>query len=371
MGNAQTPARSVDVMTAPAGCPEAVPVGDKVAFLTGMPGVVQVIETHMAFVFLTADLAFKLKKPVSFGYFDHRTLAARATACTEEVRLNRVLAGDIYLGTVPLVLSETGLAFGGDGPVVDGPVVDGPGVDGPVVDWLVQMRRLPADRMLDALIMARQASPSQAEVVAVLAHLARFYRRQQTSPPPAGLYLAHLQREQAVNSENLHQMARFLPEIPLARVTTDLEDRVARMSSEIAVREKAGLVVEGHGDLRPEHVCLTDPPVIFDRVETALELRVIDVFDEVGYLAAECALLGRPDLGVCLMRGLAEAGFAPPSPDLQTTFAMFRVVTRARLALDHLRDPSPRTPDKWPARARVYLTEAMRLSGPAPGRRGS
>lgn len=343
-------------MTAATGRPEAIPLGEKVAFLTAMPGVLQVIETHMAFVFLTGSLAFKLKKPVSFGYFDHHTLAARATACAEEVRLNRALAGDVYLGTVPLVQAGTQLALGGDGQVVD---------------WLVQMRRLPAERMLDAMISARQASPSQAEAAAVVAHLAGFYRHQQMSPPPAGLYLAHLQREQAVNSENLRLMAHYLPDTPLRPVTTVLQHRIAGMGPEILARETAGLVVEGHGDLRPEHVCLTEPLVIFDRVEAALELRVIDVFDEVGYLAAECTLLGRRDLGEHLIREMAAAGFAPPSPDLQTTYAMFRLVTRARLALDHLRDPSPTTPDKWPARARVYLAEAFRLSGLVPfGRRG-
>ena len=340
-------------MTAATGRTHEVPLTDKVAFLAAMPGVVQVIETHMANVFLTADFAFKLKKPVSFGYFDHRTLAARARACTEDVRLNRALAGDVYLGTVPLVLTRTGLGIGGDGAVVD---------------WLVQMRRLPAERMLDSLIRARQASPSQAELAELVAHLARFYRQQQKAPPPAGLYLGHLHREQAVNSENLQQMARFLSAIPLAPVTTDLQARIAQAGPAISAREAAGLVVEGHGDLRPEHVCLTDPPVIFDRVEAAAELRVIDVFDEVGHLAAECSLLGRPDLGDWLMRGLIDAGFAPPSAELQATYVMFRLVTRARLALDHLRDPSPSTPEKWPARARLYLTEAMRLTGRAPGR---
>lgn len=334
-------------MTAAADCPDAISIGEKVAFLTAMPGVEQVIETHMAFVFLTAGFAFKLKKPVSFGYFDHRTLTARAIACSEEVQLNQALAGDVYIGTVPLIQSGKHLALGGDGPVVD---------------WLVHMWRLPADRMLDAMITAGKAAPSEAEVAAVAGCLARFYRQQQMSPLPAGLYFAHLQREQAVNSENLHQMARFLPDIPLPLVTTGVEDRISRMLPELSAREAAGLVVEGHGDLRPEHVCLTDPPVIFDRVEAARELRVIDVFDEVGYLTAECTLLGRSDIGEGLMKGLTEAGFAPPSTALQTAYAMFRLTTRARLALDHLRDPAPRSPERWPVRARAYLAEAMRLS---------
>lgn len=341
-------------MTAALDRRNAMSLAEKVAFLAGMPGVVQVIETHMAFVFLTVAFAFKLKKPVNFGYFDHRTLAARARACTQEVRLNRALAADVYLGTVPLVLGKPGLSIGGDGAIVD---------------WLVQMRRLPADRMLDALIAAGPASPAPADVAPVVAHLARFYRQQQIALPPPGRYLTHLQREQAINVENLNQMAGYLSGLPMAVVTSHLQSRIPEMRAEISARESAGFVVEGHGDLRPEHVCLTDPPVIFDRVETTIELRVIDVFDEVGYLAAECTLTGRPDLGACLMRGMADSGFTPPSTDLQKTFAMFRLVTRARLALDHLRDPSPPTPEKWPKRARLYLTEALRLSGLGDGQR--
>lgn len=338
------------------GSMQVASLADKVAFLTALPSVVQVIETHMAYVFLTADQAFKLKKPVCFGYFDYRTVAARARACSEELRLNRALAGDVYLGTVPLVLTKAGLGVGGCGLIVD---------------WLIQMRRLPAQRMLDRLITSKTASPLQAEIAGVLTYLARFYRQQQKTAPPTGLYLRHLHREQAINLENLHQTAQVLPDIPLVSVTNDLQHRIDEMAAEISAREAAGLVVEGHGDLRPEHVCLTDPPIIFDRVETALELRIIDVFDEVGYLAAECVLLGRPDLGHWLIQGLTNEGFAPPSAKLQVTYAMFRLVTRARLALVHLRDPSPATPEKWPVRAGQYLTEAIRLSGQVPGCTGS
>ncbi len=94
---------------------EEVPLAEKVAHLSAMPGVGQVIETHMAFVFLTAEFAYKLKKPVSFGYFDHRSLSARARACAEEVRLNRPLAEGVYLGTVPLTVDDGALAVGETG----------------------------------------------------------------------------------------------------------------------------------------------------------------------------------------------------------------------------------------------------------------
>ena len=81
------------------------------------------------------------------------------------------------------------------------------------------------------------------------------------------------------------------PDAALALVTNDLKDRIVRMRAEITVRRTTGLVVEGQGGLRPEPVCLTAPRVVFDRVETALELRVIDVFDETGNLGAECTIL--------------------------------------------------------------------------------
>lgn len=321
-------------------------IDQKLAFLSALPGVSQVIETHMSYVFLNATSAFKLKKPVSFGYFDHRTRLARASACSEEMRLNRPLARQVYLEMIPLTQAGDQLALAGAGRVVD---------------WLVHMRRLPADRMLDVVI-AEKRGPSPDEVTALAALLADFYRVQQGSPPPAGLYYLHLQREQACNTANLTQMSRFLPDVPLPAILSGLNDRLDRAEPEIAAREKAGLVLEGHGDLRPEHVCLTDPLVIFDRVETALEMRLVDIYDEVRYLTAECAMLGRPDLLGTLMTALEAAGFAPPTPQTLLTYAAFRLVTRARLSLDHLRDTDPRTPDKWPARARDYLTEVVRLT---------
>lgn len=196
--------------------------------------------------------------------------------------MSRALAGDVYIGTTPLLQTKTGLTLD---------------EDGIVIDWLARMRRLPADRMLDVLIADLRIFLPDASVIALIAQLTQFYRKQQMSPPPAGIYLEHLLCEQAVNTENLNRMAQYLPGVPPARVTTEVERGLAHMSSEILEREAAALVIEGHGDLRPEHVCMTSPPVIFDRVETALELRLIDVFDEVGYLAAECRLLGFPDLG--------------------------------------------------------------------------
>src|SRR6185312_7889638 len=115
----------------------------KVAFLSEptafrVATAVQTVETHMSWIFLTGDRAFKLKKPVKFPYLDFSTVALREKYCRAELALNRRLAPDVYLRVVPMTLNEGQRLQIGDG--------------GEIVDWLVEMRRLPSDRMLDRLI---------------------------------------------------------------------------------------------------------------------------------------------------------------------------------------------------------------------------
>lgn len=312
------------------------------------------IETHTAFVLLTPDRALKLKKPVNLGYLDFRTLTARAQACHEELRLNRQLAGpDVYLGLLALVHARAGqqLALAPEGQAGHG---------GSVVDWLIEMRRLPAGRMLDEMLR-RGEEPERDEIATLFKQLADFYRARQADPPNEGFCLRHLRQESAVNVRHLHQMRAHLADSGSEKVSGMAEALILRHEGEIAQRDKARLIVEGHGDLRPEHVCLITPAVIYDRIEFSKEMRMIDIFDEVNYLGLECATLGATWVGPVGIASMRKAGFAPPSAGLQAAYGVFRCVTRARLAIDHLRDPAPRTPEKWPAQARAYLALAAKL----------
>jgi aminoglycoside phosphotransferase family enzyme len=234
-----------------------------------------------------------------------------------------------------------------------------------VVDWLVCMTRLPADRMLDARItvgLAAGQGPTLAEVGALANALNRFYLVQRLRRPLRGVYFGHLTKEQAANTQNLMELGHHLPSGAPVALLADLTERLVASQTEIAGREEAHLIVEGHGDLRPEHVCLTSPPVIFDRVETAQEMRIIDIYDEMGNLANECALLGRPDLRAVLFEPMLTTGLELPSHRLMATYGMFRLVTRARLSLDHLRDTDCKDPAKWIRRATDYLAAAAKIS---------
>jgi aminoglycoside phosphotransferase family enzyme len=68
-------------------------------------GSVELIETHISWIFLTDEFAYKLKKPVRFDFLDFSTAELRREACENEVKLNRRLAPGVYLGVVPVVVT--------------------------------------------------------------------------------------------------------------------------------------------------------------------------------------------------------------------------------------------------------------------------
>src|ERR1019366_6311732 len=169
----------------------SVPVStaDKVCFLSEpsayphSPQNVTLVETHMSFVFLAGGRAYKLKKPVRFPFLDFSTLRAREINCREELRLNRRLAAQVYLGIVPLNLSaDNRLSLGGDGDVVD---------------WLVVMRRLPADRMLDRMLIEGRLDDGLIDDLCET--LGDFYRRADRSAISPSAYAARFFREQMEN----------------------------------------------------------------------------------------------------------------------------------------------------------------------------
>jgi len=137
---------------------------------------VDVVETHYACVFLTDTFAYKLKKPIRAGRLDQSTLAARYVGCCEEVRLNRRLAPHIYLGVEPLTC-DADLHLGLRGA-------------GRIVDWLVKMRRLPAELMLDEALRRGEVRSERLDAVGRL--LTAFYRSQSPLPCDAETYLLRM-----------------------------------------------------------------------------------------------------------------------------------------------------------------------------------
>lgn len=280
------------------------------------PSSVEMIETHISWVFLTDRHAYKLKKPVRFEFLDFTTPALRRRACLAELELNRRLAPDVYLAVLPITRNSRGsLALAGAGKDVD---------------WVVQMRRLDATKALDAALRRGCLTDDDARAVTNL--LVGFCAGLAPTPITPDVYRFILNRHIRDNQATLlaalspDERARVLwivgAELRYLHVAAgDFDERVA-----------AGRVVEGHGDLRPEHIYLERPPAVIDCIEFAAELRTVDIADELSFLAMECRRLGDCRLGPGVLAAYqSRCGDAVPER-LLAFYSSYRACVRAKVA---------------------------------------
>jgi aminoglycoside phosphotransferase family enzyme len=317
----------------------------KVAFLRrpeahrDATGPVQAIETHMSWVFLTDTRAVKLKKPVRFRSLDYGTVEVRRRMCEEEVRVNGPLAPTVYLGVAALTATAGALA------------IEGPGE---VVDWLVIMRRLSADRMLPGAIA--RGDVTAAQIAGVADALERFYAATDRAPWPGPEYRRRLRAAIVATAGELIERGQD-PAVIRDLATFQLSS-LAQLSSLIDARVREGRVVDAHGDLRPEHVCLEEPPVVFDRLEFDRELRLLDVASELSFFALECDRLGAPWIGAAVLRHHGSRTGDHPAADLLALYRTQHACVRAVLALRHLDDAPADQRERWRRKADDYTTMA-------------
>lgn len=307
------------------------------------PRQVAAVETHMSWVFLTDNYAYKLKKPVRYEFLDFSTVDARHHDCDEEIRLNRRLARDVYIGTIPLTTNEAGNMRLGE--------------DTTAIDWLVKMRRLPAEKMLDHAITNRTVRETDVARVALI--LAKFYKGSSPVEISPSEYRQRFKADIQTNLRELTMPVYGLPiELAPSVCATQLEF-LKRESELFGWRVHEGRIIEAHGDLRPEHICLEQEPVIIDSLEFKREFRILDPADELSFLALECERLDAPPFVTNLIFETYSriTGDTPPEK-LGHFYKSCRAGLRAKLAVWHLRDPKIQDISKWLILARKYLDMA-------------
>jgi aminoglycoside phosphotransferase family enzyme/predicted kinase len=277
---------------------------------------VEHIETHISDVFLTGSYAYKLKKPVKFDFLDFSTVQAREHACREEVRLNRRLAPDTYLGVVPVIHSPSG-AYQLEGA-------------GQVIDWVVEMRRLPTELTLDSLHRRGKLLPEHVDRLAET--LIQFYLSLTPLSVAGELYCSRCADHVRGNFGELLAVKHHLPRGIVERIH-GFQLQLLRLRPIIFdERVKFGRIVDGHGDLRPEHICFSDPIAIFDCIEFNPDFRRIDVADELAFLAAECDFLGAEWVGPQLFHAYQERSGDHPPAVLVDFYKSYRACVRAKVA---------------------------------------
>lgn len=315
---------------------------------------ISVMETSKSWVFLTPVHVYKLKKRIRDELQDLTSLRARHNNALTEIDLNRRLAPQTYLGAVRIFEH------------IDQEVrLDGPGQ---TVDWMVQMRRLPTSRMLDQVIRDHDGDPATlSPFVEILARkLVDFYQSCPGSNLTAEELLSIAFDQQSQNRTVLFDPlfgachARF--EAVLSLLNEMFEEVFDLMSERVA----NGWIRECHGDLRLEHICLTEPPVIFDCLEFNRNLRLLDPFQEVVQLGLEADLLDAPWIKTDLLDALERDLGPRPDTQLLRFYEVMHALLRTRLSLAHLLIAEPRTPQKWLPLGLQYFAIAERLLNVQP-----
>jgi aminoglycoside phosphotransferase family enzyme len=303
-------------------------------------------ETHGSWVLVAGERALKLKKPVVLTFLDYGTLERRRAMCREEVRLNRRLAPELYRGTVSIVARE-------DGGVTIDPDDEAPGA----VEVAVDMRRYDEGDTLAARLRAGAATPAQLRAVG--ARLAAFHAAE-PRPQEAQRAFAALRGAVRTTLDDLQgEAGREIDPGPVDELRGVMEAALAARRVELLERGRRGLVVDGHGDLRAEHVLLTDPVQVVDALEFDPALRVADVACDLGFLVMDLEGTGAEELAAALVDAYREAGGDPGDRPLLATMACYRALVRAKVDLVRAGHGSER--------ARERLEQAVRLGWRARG----
>lgn len=301
------------------------------------PREVRVRETHMAWVFLTDRYAYKLKKPVTFSFLDYSTPARRRAACRAELGLNSRLAPWVYLGMTPVLID-------GDGHLRL------ESAEGAPVAWLVKMRRMPDDGFLESAINDGTVTTDRLTEAADL--LARFFGAQERDPMASADYVASVQATIATDAAAIRESAPGDLGRRADALARRLDAAIAEWSETIGARGASR--VNGHGDLRPEHVYLGPPAAVIDCIEFSRAFRLNDPAEELAFLYLECTRLGASWVITPFRTAYAEASGDTPPDALFAIYAAKRSLLRAKLALWHVGDDGADTAH-WHGRAATYL----------------
>ncbi len=284
------------------------------------PPRVELRQTHMSYAFLADEYVYKVKKALRFEFADCSTLAARYQFCREEIRLNRRLAPETYLGVVSIIRNGRRFQISNEAGTFD------PGA----TEYAVKMRRLPEDRMFDRLVRIGEANAAHIDKIAQI--LANFHRG---ASGAAGARYGSPTAVQRLVFSNLEESKRFLSntitEQQVQAIGHYFNGFLAAHRELLEDRVREGHVREGHGDLRCEHICMTNGIQIFDCLEFSESLRYGDVASDIAFLSMDLDSLGATGLADELVRAYTEETADSSLPLLINLYKCHRACVRGKV----------------------------------------
>lgn len=280
---------------------------------------IEVVETHISWVYLAGPYAYKVKKPVNLGFVDFSTLDARRHYCEEELRLNRRFAPDLYLDVVEI----RGTA--------EAPRIAG---SGPILDYAVRMHRFPQEALAHQLL-ARGELTSRL-VTDFATYLAEFHH----SLPPLHSAEAYGTPEAVLHNanQNFQQISSLLTESndrqALKALRSWNEREFFARYCEMRERYSAGMIRECHGDLHLGNIVFLNGKLVpFDCIEFSAALRWNDVMSEVAFLAMDLIDRGAPRLAWLFLSTYLEATGVYSGLSVLRFYLVYRALVRAKVHL--------------------------------------
>jgi aminoglycoside phosphotransferase family enzyme len=244
------------------------------------PAKVELIETHISYVFIAGDIVYKVKKPVKFDFLDFTSLEKRKFYCEEELRLNKRLAPDTYLDVVAISRDAQGNITLDDGVEV--------------IDYAVRMKKLPANRMLKTLLFQGLVDKEIMDNVA--RKIADFHQRAQTGGHIDAMgSIKNIRHNHEENfTETLNYINITIPEYQYKFIKDYAEKFIVEKKTLFKKRVLDHKIRDGHGDLHLEHICIADEIIIFDCIEFNEHFRCGDVAEDVAFLTMDLDFNGYP-----------------------------------------------------------------------------
>jgi aminoglycoside phosphotransferase family enzyme len=305
------------------------------------PGQIELVQTHISFVFLTNDFAYKVKKAVDLGFLDFTTLEKRRFFCDKELDLHRRLCEDMYLEVVPINRSN---------------IIKIKGI-GETVEYAVKMKKMPQERMMSKLLKKKKVNERLVDRIAKI--IANFHSKAELNREISEF--GSLEIIETNWKENFEQTREFIGKIIPAKNFRIIRERIdgflKRNVSFFEKRIGEGRIRDCHGDIHSGNIFITTRIYIFDAIEFNERFRYSDVASDVAFLAMDLDFKERKDLSNFFVEKYVEYSGDQELMKLVPFYKCYRAYVRGKVASFKLRDPNLDSEEKTTAtkEAKAYF----------------
>jgi aminoglycoside phosphotransferase family enzyme len=314
------------------------------------PQQIQIIQTHISYVFLTEDFAYKIKKPVNFGFLDFETLEKRRFFCEKELQLNRRLCNDMYIEVAPITKSSSGAIK-----------IKG---DGEPVEYALKMKRIPQEKIMTKLLEEKQVDTQLIGNIAKI--IAQFHAKAETNPKISEIgSLATVKVNWDENFEQTQNViCKTISSADFELIRNKVEQFMQEKKGLFEKRSREGKVRDCHGDLHSGNIFVADRIYIFDAIEFNERFRYSDVAADMAFLAMDLDFKGRRDLSDFFVQKYMEYSGDEELLELLAFYKCYRAYVRGKVVGFRLSDPNIDEKEKQQAtkEAQAYFQLAVRYA---------